>query len=157
MNVGGRIGPLKFETAFNVNVSRQRAWDVLLDAESIYTCIEGCERIEPLGEDKYKAAIKIGISFLKAKFAVDVAIVDKTPPAHAKTVISGKDNTLGSTVEATMLVDLDEISPQETRIQWSAEINLTGKIASLGHRVIGPIADKKIAAFVECVKKKVSS
>lgn len=145
---------MEFETSFDVNVNRLRAWDILLDPESLFSCIEGCERIENLGGDKYLATVSVGVSFLKAKFIVDAAIVEKMPPAHAKIVISGKDNALGSTVEASMFIDLDEIGPNQTRVKWRAEINLTGRMASLGNRVVGSVANKKIAAFVECVKKK---
>jgi hypothetical protein len=145
---------LKFERSFRVNTSRQRAWDVLLDAESLYSCIEGCEHVESLGLDKYSAIVKVGISFLKATFLAEVTITEKKPPVHAKILMSGKDSDLGSSVDAIMTIDLDEVSPQETNVGWSAEVNLVGKVASLGQRIVAPLAEKKISAFVECVKKK---
>ena len=61
----------------------------MLDPEAIASCIPGCDRLEPDGVDRYKAAITIGMAAITGSYEGTVAISDKVEPTSYKLVGRG--------------------------------------------------------------------
>ena len=55
----------------------ERVWALMLDPAAIASCIPGCERLEPDGEDRYKTAITIGMAAITGSYEGIVTIADK--------------------------------------------------------------------------------
>jgi carbon monoxide dehydrogenase subunit G len=50
---------------------------------------------------------------------------------------------------------LSEVSPAATALKWTAEVTITGTIASLASRMMGSVAQKISGQFFDCVRAKV--
>jgi carbon monoxide dehydrogenase subunit G len=70
--------------------SAQKVWALMLDPEAIASCIPGCDRLEPDGVDRYKAAITIGIAAITGNYEGTVTISEKAEPTSYKLTVEGQ-------------------------------------------------------------------
>src|SRR5713226_7350919 len=74
------IQPMKIEGAHDIPAPRQKVWDAFLDPEQLRQAIPGCEKLEALGNDEFKAVMKIGVAAVKGTFEGKVRLADKKAP-----------------------------------------------------------------------------
>ena len=58
----------------------ERVWTLMMDPAAIASCIPGCDRLEPDGVDRYRAAITIGMAAITGSYEGTVVISDKVEP-----------------------------------------------------------------------------
>ena len=51
---------MKLEGEYEVPAPREKVWDAFQDPASLQKAIPGCEKLEAIGNDEYKATLKIG-------------------------------------------------------------------------------------------------
>ena len=56
---------MKMEGKYLFKASMSQVWDVLMNPKNLAHCMPGCERLEPLGEDRYQAILSIGVANIK--------------------------------------------------------------------------------------------
>ena len=89
---------MKLEGSHDVPAPRQKVWDAFLDPEQLRQAIPGCEKLEALGNDEYKATMKVGVGGVKGTFEGKVrgrlagadkpaAMVVATKPTRALPVV----------------------------------------------------------------------
>ncbi len=124
-------------------------WQQLLDPAVLQRCIPGCAAMTLTKPEHYEALVKVGLGPISATFATQIALV--TEPQHAaqnsmrcRLVLTGQAGALGEG-KATVLVQLHAVEdPQtqhiNTRLDWQATPELTGKLAQLGNRLMDATA-----------------
>jgi carbon monoxide dehydrogenase subunit G len=75
-----------------------------------------------------------------------------TPPDAA--TIKAHGQAPGSAVDATALMRLSDGDAGGTKMDWSADVNISGTIASVGARLIEGTANKMIGQTFDCIKAK---
>jgi carbon monoxide dehydrogenase subunit G len=113
---------MKIEGSHDVSAPRQKVWEAFLDPEQLRQAIPGCEKLEALGNDEFRATMKIGIGPVKGTFDGKVKITDKQPPNGYRR---------GDTT-----ITLSDI-PGGTRVTYSADVQVGGMIAGVGQRMLG--------------------
>ena len=68
-----------------------RVWALMLDPGAIASCIPGCERLEPDGDDRYKAAITIGMAAITGHYEGTVIISEKNEPRLTSSRLKDRD------------------------------------------------------------------
>src|SRR6266480_4440291 len=59
---------MKIEGTYDVPVPRKKVWDAFLSPAQLKKAIPGCEKLEALGNDEFKATMKIGVAAVKGTF-----------------------------------------------------------------------------------------
>ena len=135
---------MKLEGAHQLNASRERVYESLIDPELLRRCIPGCERLERTGENIYSATIRAGVGSIKGVFNGNVRLEDMRPPEHYRIVVDGK-GTPGFIKGAG---DLDlEGQGETTVIKYTGDIQIGGTIASVGQRMIQGTAKMMATQF----------
>jgi carbon monoxide dehydrogenase subunit G len=75
-----------------------------------------------------------------------------TPPEAA--TIKAHGQAPGSAVDATAQMRLSAGDAGGTRMDWVADVNIAGTIASVGARMIEGTANKMIGQTFDCMKSK---
>src|SRR5436309_8988228 len=86
--IGGQ-DRMKLEGSYDIPVPRQQVWEAFLDPEKLSQAIPGCEKLEEIGPDEYKATMKIGIAAVKGTFQGTVRLRDKQPPESYRLNVDG--------------------------------------------------------------------
>ena len=52
---------MKLEGAYDVPAPRKKVWDAFFDPKLLKKAIPGCDKLEAVGPDEYKATMKVGV------------------------------------------------------------------------------------------------
>src|SRR2546429_2660535 len=80
---------MKLEGSYDVAAPRAKVWEAFLDPKQLRKAIPGCEKLEALGPDEFKATLKIGVAAVKGIFEGKVRLADKKPPESYRLVAEG--------------------------------------------------------------------
>lgn len=145
---------MQFDGTVSINSSRQKVWDFLTDPNAVAQCAPGLESLEIIEPDKkFRVVASVGLGNIKAKFTVNVEWVESEPPVRAKMKAHG--DAPGSAVDIVSEMVLNEIDENITELDWSADIQVLGTIASLASRMMGGVTEKMTGEFFNCVKSKI--
>ncbi len=142
---------MQIKNSYTVSASQDKVWQYLTTPEFLHQCIPGCETLEPLeDEDTFAATIRVGLASIKGTYQGNVKIEDKQPPASYRLVVNGKSKIgfLNGSCEFT----LNEFERGNTEIGLVAELNVGGKLARVGQRIIGSAGKMMIGKFFTGVK-----
>jgi carbon monoxide dehydrogenase subunit G len=149
---------MHFEGSVLINAPRDRVWAFVMDPNQVGQCGPGVETIDVLDGTHFKAAAKVGVGFISTRFVVDMAFTDVTAPDAA--TITAHGQAPGSAVDATarmQLTDGPDGGSGTTAMDWSADVNIAGTLASVGARLIEGTANKMIGQTFDCMKAKLEA
>jgi carbon monoxide dehydrogenase subunit G len=137
-----------------IRAPRKKVWDFLTDPNQIGQCVPGMEKIETIEPlKKYRGVVSVGLGSVKARFSGDVEIVELDEPNHAKLKAHG--TATGSAADAVSEMSLSDGSDNSTRVDWTADINVSGQLASLASRLMVPVSQKLAGVFYDEVRKRI--
>lgn len=143
---------MHFEGSVEINAPRDRVWAFVIDPDQVGQCGPGVESIEVIDDTHFKATAKVGIGFISARFVVNMEFAELTPPDSA--TIKAHGQAPGSAVDATAQMHLSDGPSGGTVMDWSADVNLAGTLASVGARMIEGTANKMIGQTFSCMKTR---
>ena len=135
---------MKIEGTSEIPVARPRVWDAFLDPVQLAKAIPGCEKLEEIGPREYKAIMKVGVGPVKGTFEGKVRLSDLEPPERYRMAVEGTGAPGFVRAEAVMqLADADS----GTKVNYSADVQVGGLIASVGQRMLGGVAKMILDQF----------
>lgn len=126
-------------------VPREKVWEALNDPEILKECIPGCESLERISDSEFNAKMLSKVGPVKAKFATKLTISEPKPPVSYTISGEGKGGAAGF-AKGGAEVSLDE-DGTETVLRYSAKIQVGGKLAQVGSRLIDGTARKMADDF----------
>ena len=128
-------------------------WRALNDPDVLCRCIEGCQSMERVADNAFKAAVKARVGPVSALFTADVTLTDVDPP-HAYTLQGAVKGGPAGFGKGTARVRLSE-ADGGTLLSYDVEGSVGGKLAQVGQRLIDgaarKMADDFFARFSEAV------
>jgi carbon monoxide dehydrogenase subunit G len=128
---------MKLEGAHDVAAPRQKVWEAFLDPAVLRQAIPGCEKLEAIGGDEYKATMKVGVAAVKGTFEGKVRLLDKQPPDSYKMAVEGSGAP--GFVRGETVITLNDVDGG-TRVAYTADVQVGGLIAGVGQRMLGGVA-----------------
>lgn len=139
-----------------IQAPRKKVWDFMTDPNQIGQCLPGVEKIETIEEMKrYHGVVSVGLGSVKARFSGEVEIVELNEPNHAKLKAHG--TATGSVADAVSELMLSDGPNDSTLVHWTADINVSGQLASLVARLMVPVSQKLAAVFYDEVRKRIET
>jgi carbon monoxide dehydrogenase subunit G len=143
---------MQFSGSVEIAAPRERVWAFVIDPNQVGQCGPGVESIEVIDDTHFKAAAKVGIGFISARFVVNMEFAEMQAPDRA--TIKAHGQAPGSAVDATAEMALSDGADGGTKMDWSANVNIAGTLASVGARMIDGTANKMISQTFDCMKAK---
>ena len=135
---------MKIEGSHDIPVPRDRVWSAFLDPAILATTIPGCEKLEAMGGDEYKAVMKVGVGPVKGTFDGKVRLFDQQPPQRYRMAIEGTGAP--GFVRGEALMELSD-ADGGTRVKYDADVQVGGLIASVGQRLLGGVSRMMLDQF----------
>ena len=143
---------MDFNSEYEFDAPPEAVFDALTTPETVAGCQPGCEALTPLGDDRYEAAITIGVAAIKGRFRGTVAMPEMQRPDSFTLQVDGKGSTGFAKGEASI-----KIAPNGTAstvaVQSSAKVG--GPIARVGQRLLAGTAKMVADKFFECLRRQV--
>ena len=139
-----------------IKAPREKVWSYLTNPNFVSKCAPGFESMEVVEPNKkFKATGSVGLGNLKVRFTGDIEFVTMEAPNRA--VMKGRGSAPGSAVEGTAEMKLSDGENGITIMDWTADVNVMGTIASLASRMMNSMTQKLSGQFFDCVKKQIES
>ncbi|MGE0804366.1 MAG: CoxG family protein [Burkholderiaceae bacterium] len=139
---------MQFQLASSVPRSPQDVWLLLTDIGRIASCIPGCENVqekEPLAS--YSAVFKQQIGPFRLQMPADISVVEQREPERLKAIAQGRDKTTGTQVTLALEVDLAPEAGGGCRLAVASDLQIAGRLATLGYPVIKKKVDENFTEF----------
>lgn len=136
---------MHLEGTHSLNASPQEIWNLLMDPETLARITPAISRLEPLGDDKYKAIAEVKLGPVKGSFEGQMAVVDKKEPEHFTLLIEQKSRMGNANAEGK--IQLTPSGDNQTEVNFNGDAKLSGTLARMGQRVIGGVANSMVKQF----------
>ena len=144
---------MKLTGSYEIKLDKNSVWKALNDPEVLKKSIPGCEEFKKNSDTNFTAIATNKIGPFNATFTGDIELLDLNPPDSYK--ITGQGNSPVGFVSGEALVKLDE-SNGVTKLTYSVDANVGGKIAQVGSRLIDMTAKKMADIFFGKFSKYIS-
>ena len=130
---------MKLFGSYKLAVKKEVVWKALNDASILKQCIPGCESFEKEGENVFNATATNQIGPMNASFSGTVNL--SNIKVNESYTLSGEGHSSVGFVNGKADVTLSEIN-NITALSYEVDVNVGGKIAQLGSRLIDGVAKK---------------
>lgn len=142
---------MKLNGEFTFNGPREEVWDLLQDPDVLAAAMPGAESLEKTGDDQYKAQLQVRVGPVNGVFATKISLIDKTPPERYTILVDSKGPT--GFAKATALVTLTEQEAGTTLMHYKATLQVGGRIASVGQRLIDTVTKSMTRQSLEAMNE----
>ncbi len=135
-----------------IALPQPRVWEGLNDPEVLKACIPGCESIERVSDTEYRVVITAAVGPVKAKFNGKLLLSEVNPPTSYRLSFEGSGGAAGFGKGGASV----RLNPegQGTRLGYTANAQVGGKLAQVGSRLIDGVARKMADEFFQRFNEK---
>lgn len=146
---------MQIKSDYTVPALREKVWEYFTDPEFLQQCIPGCKELKPLGDDTYEATLNVGVAAIKGVYTGSVKMENKEPPSGYRLVVEGTSKI--GFVNGSSDFSLEEGEENQTKVTLNANLNVGGKLARVGQRIISGAAKMMIGKFFKEIEKLAKS
>jgi carbon monoxide dehydrogenase subunit G len=144
--------------AGNLTITRpvETVWEFLWDVEKLSRCIPGCQSVKTIKErEKYELKIKDSVGPITVQFEMLADVKKLDPLKRIEIAMEGKDFKAGG-VRQTMALALTP-KGNETEIGFETDVNVFGRLGTLGYPFVKKKAESVIKEFGDKVKSTIEA
>jgi len=145
------------EGKFKLKAPIQKVWDALLEPSTLASCVPGAEKIEKVDEKTYDCVVKQKVGPISVKFKFKTILTNQQPPNHIEFEGEGDDIAKAGHFVQKSWVDLQETPDGEVEVSYKTEVNIVGKLATFGDRIMRAKAKKVEEQFTKALQEKLES
>jgi len=142
---------------YRVQAGLEEVWSGLNDPDVLARCIDGCQAMEKVADDRFDTSVKARIGPVSATFQAVLQLTDVNAPSSYTINANVKGGAAGF-ARGTANVELQEDpdSAGATLLRYQVKANVGGKLAQVGSRLIDGAARKMADDFFSSFGEEVS-
>jgi len=130
---------MKLEGSYKLNVKKEIVWQALNDPDILKQCIPGCKSFEKESDTIFNATATNQIGPMNAKFSGTVTL--SNIQENQSYTLSGEGQSSVGFANGSADVKIKEENGSTT-LSYEVNVNVGGKVAQLGSRLIDGVAKK---------------
>lgn len=141
-----------------IAADRQRVWEALNDPAILAACIDGVERLDPVGDNRFEGAMNAKVGPVRAKFTGIIELTEIDAPNRYVLIGEGKGGVAGfakGKAEVMLTEHVFDSGALGTLLTYHATSTVGGKLAQLGARLIEGAAKDYAESFFAAFKARV--
>jgi len=148
---------MKVDGSFSLKAPIQKTWDLVMQPGTLASSIPGAEKIESTDNKTYNCLVKQSVGPISVKLQFVINLVDIKPPTYVKAI--GRGEALGKlgTFNLEMIVDLKELDANSCDVSYSCDVNIVGKLATFGERIMRAKSKDVVEKFTQNLQKKLGT
>ncbi|HVO90009.1 MAG TPA: carbon monoxide dehydrogenase subunit G [Casimicrobiaceae bacterium] len=139
-----------------IDASRERVYEALNDPEVLKACIPGCESLERVTDEEWRAVVAARIGPVAARFNGKVQLIDRNPPIGYTLKFQGQGAAAGF-ANGEARVSLGDNGNGQTELSYAAKAQVGGKLAQVGSRLVDGAAAKLTEDFFSSFTRRVGA
>lgn len=145
---------MEISGSYTFNAPPDRVWALLMNPKVIASCIPGCDRFEPDGEDRYKVTLTVALAAITGSYEGTVILADKVDQTSYRLIVEGQGRP--GFVKGNSAVALKG-HDTSTEVEVTGSVQMGGPIARVGQRLIGGVAKMMMDRFFACLNSKLDA
>ena len=125
---------MKLEGEYVFDGPREEVWEMVRDPEVLATALPGTQSLEQVGENEYAGKMHVRIGPVSGVFAGKIVVSDEVPPESYTLAVDGRGAP--GFANGTGHVQLFERDDGKTLMQYEGDMQVGGRLASVGQRLI---------------------
>ncbi|HBA53639.1 CoxG family protein [Syntrophorhabdus aromaticivorans] len=142
------------EGSFTVKAPIQKLWDLLLEPETLGSCLPGAEKIEKIDDVTYDAVVKQKVGPIKVKLVFKNKLTKVEAPNHLELEGEGEDVTKLGHMKQKTTMDLKDIGGGNVEVSYKSDVSIVGKLAMFGDRIMKSKAKDVEKEFTKNLQEK---
>ena len=131
-------------------------WKVLTDPETLRRTLPGCQKFDPREDGSYDITMSIGIAAIKGTYTGTVRLLNEKPPDSYSLKVSAKGGVGFIDGQGDFVLAPDEKDSEHTKLSYTGQAQVGGKIAGVGQRLLQGGANLVIGQFFRALDKEVT-
>ena len=140
---------VKLEKRFPLEASPGQAWQLLSDIRGVAECMPGAEITEQVDERNYKGQIKVKVGPASMQFKGDIEVLGVDADKREIHLVGRGADTKGTSSATMDLTATITESDGRSELVGLSEVSVTGKMASLGGRMLTQVSDQLVKQFAD--------
>jgi carbon monoxide dehydrogenase subunit G len=141
---------IKISGSFTVHKKPSDVYAFLVDPNRFCPLLPDYQSMEVVDAKNFLVKLTVGISHIRGTAAVKLALVEADQPKHA--AYAGNGDVPGGSATLRAGFDLESV-PGGTKVNWSGQSNIVGRIASLAGGLLEPLAKRNIQRMIDGLQK----
>lgn len=148
---------MKVTDSFIIDANRKNVWEVFMDVEKLASCLPGCKDLIAKSETEYEANMEVKTAFMKVNFKANGFLKEAIDEEELNVEMVGKPMKLAGQFKTTMKVKLEEVELNQTKVNYDMNLQMTGRLASLGDVLMRGTVKKSAGEFADNVQSLFST
>lgn len=146
---------VELDKSLTLPVAASTGWSLVENIEDMASCMPGAKITERVDATHYKGTITVKLGPATVSFKGELEVVAIDPVARTIHVIGkGADTGGGSGASLDLNAVVKEIGPDTCELSGVSVVNVTGKVAAFGSRLMGTVTDQLLKIFFDNVLAK---
>jgi hypothetical protein len=143
---------MKIKDSFTINAPKSDVWDIFQDIDKLAAWMPGCKSMKTISETEYEAEMEVKTRFMTVTFTANGQIKDKVEGEEMLVEIVGTPMKLAGLFKTRMKAQFREVSPSETEVVYEMDLQMMGRLASLGDVLMKGVVKKSANEFADNVR-----
>ncbi len=142
---------MKIEGEYIFNGPREDVWELVRDPDVLVTALPGAKDLNQVGENEYEGEMNVRIGPVAGFFSGRIVVSDEVPPESYTLSVEGKGNP--GFAKGTGRVQLIEQGDGTTLMRYEGEMQIGGRLAGVGQRLIDTASKSMIRQGLETLNQ----
>jgi carbon monoxide dehydrogenase subunit G len=142
---------IKFGGDFTVKKTPDEVYDFLVDPNRFCPLLPDYQSMEIVDDKNFIVKLSVGISHIRGTAAVRMSLAEAQKPKRA--VYEGKGDVPGGSATLRAGFQLEAAAGGETKVIWTGQSSVLGRIASLAGGLLEPLAKKNVQKLIDGLQK----
>jgi uncharacterized protein len=134
---------------------RNEVWDMVRDPDVLATCLPGTQSLTKTGENCYEGTINVRIGPVSGTFSGRLEVSNEVPPQSCTLTVEGKGAP--GYAKGFGNVELIEQPEDKTLLKYSGDMQIGGKLAGVGQRLIDSVSKSMVGQGFDAMDKALAA
>ena len=148
---------MKLSDSFSIQAKKEDVWSVFMDVEKLSGCVPGCKEVGMTSPTRYEATMEVKVQFMTINFKAVGELKEAIEGEELRVEMTGQPVALAGLFRNQLHLTLQEVSPDVTEVHYDMDLQMTGRLASLGDILMKGTVKKSAAEFAENVQNLFSA
>ena len=125
---------MKIEGEYLFKGPREDVWEIILDPEVLATALPGTKSLDKVGENEYQGEMNVRVGPVAGLFSGHLVVSNEVPPESLTMTVDGRGGP--GFINGAGNVVLSDQGDGTTLMKYEGEVNIGGRLASVGQRLL---------------------
>ena len=142
---------MKLEGEYLINGPREEVWKLVRDPDVLATALPGTQSLNKISDTEFEGVMHLKIGPMAGDFSGRLVVSEEVPPESCTLTVDGKG--AAGFAKGTGHVQLIEQADGKTLIKYTGDMQVGGKLASTGQRMIETVSKSMTRQGLETLNK----